>query len=416
MLKRLQLWVLVPALAACVVAGGAPASAGAAPGDPPIVTRSPASGAAVAADDLGLKVEFSCPAYTKETEERVDEEGEEIVVKVPGEVDDYGVHFSTGTAIGPDGLLTTAGFGDDGEGLVDDAGSGNCSAELDLPEIPVPADLYSGTIYWQAYRECDACDPDEYEAGPVNAMVVTPNVEDAELELEDHVFAGLLTKVSFSTFSDLTGALIVLQRWDGKEWLEMDEAPAGEGGGSDFFVKFKKPSRTAVRVVIATPGIGVVYATEPRKLTVRDAGAKRSVGAGDEGAYDVPGPEQGKVRAEQMKVVDGGQALVGLLARVEAKCTAGAASATTQAKVMVKRAHIAPDGSVTAELHTHSATPATITLVGDLHDRQFTGELTTTFLSCSGSRQLELDLGGIPPEPEPEDKGEAAQDKSGMPS
>ncbi len=392
------------ALASCgiVLAAALPGLASAAPGDPPIVTKSPASGATVAASDLGVKVEFGCPAYTKSRETKDGEDGEEIVVDELGDADEYGVHFSTGTAIGPDGLLTTAGFGDDGEGLVDVAADKvTCSAELNLPDKPVPADLYSGTIYWQAYRNCDACEPAEYEAGPVNAMVVTPNVEDPELELEDHVFAGLLTKVSFSTFSDLTGASVVLQRWDGKEWLAMDEAPAGEGGDSEFFVKFKRPARTAVRVVIAAPGVGVAYATEPRKLTVRGADAKRSVGPGDEGVYLPLKAERAKAPAH-FKVEDGGAALVDLFARVESKCVAPGASVPYLAKVAVKRAHIAPDGSVTAELHTKSATPATITLTGDLHDRQFSGELTTSFLNCSGSRQLELDLGGLPQKSEDE--------------
>jgi hypothetical protein len=400
--KPLKLSVIAMASCAVVLAAALPGPASAAPGDPPIVTKSPASGSTVAANDLGLKVEFGCPAYTKSTETKDGEDGEEIVVKEPGDADEYGVHFSTGTAIGPDGLLTTAGFGDDGEGLVDVAADKvTCSAELNLPEGPVPADLYSGTIYWQAYRNCDACEPAEYEAGPVNAMVVTPNVEEPELELEDHVFAGLLTKVSFSTFSDLSGASIVLQRWDGKRWLEMDEAPAGEGGDSDFYVKFKRPAHTAVRVVIAAPGVGIAYATEPRKLTVRDADAKRSVGYGDEGVYLPLKAERAKAPAH-FKVEDDGAALVDLFARVESRCTAGLVSATTYAKVEIKRAHIAPDGSVTAELHTKGATPATITLVGDLHDRQFSGELSTSFLNCSGSRQLELDLGGLPQKSEDE--------------
>ena len=379
-----------------------PGQASAAPGDPPIVTKSPASGSMVAASDLGLKVEFGCPAYIKSTETKDGEDGEEIVVNELGDADEYGVRFSTGTAIGSDGLLTTDGFGDDGEGLVDVASDKiTCSAELELPEGPIPADLYSGTIYWQAYRNCDACEPAEYEAGPVNAMVVTPNVEDPELELEDHVFAGLLTKVSFSTFSDLSGASIVLQRWDGKEWLEMDEAPAREGGDSEFFVKFKRPAHTAVRAVIAAPGVGIAYATEPQKLTVRDAGGKRSVGTDDEGVYLPLKAERAKAPAH-FKVEDDGAALVDLFARVESRCVAAGAAVPYLAKVAVKRAHIAPDGSVTAELHAKSATPATITLVGDLHDRQFSGELSTSFLNCSGSRQLELDLGGLPQKSEDE--------------
>jgi hypothetical protein len=152
---------------------------------------------------------------------------------------------------------------------------------------------------------------------------------------------------------------------------------------------------------VAAPGVGIAYATEPQKLTVRDADGKRSVGTDDEGVYLPLKAERAKAPAH-FKVEDDGAGLVGLFARVETRCTAAGTAVPYLAKVAVKRAHIAPDGSVTAELHTKSATPATITLVGDLNDRQFSGELSTSFLNCSGLRQLELDLGGLPQKSEEE--------------
>jgi hypothetical protein len=396
---RPALLAALAALASLVVALVLTSGAGAVPGDPPITTKAPASGSTVPANDLGMKVEFGCPAYTKSIEdEGDDDEKPKAPKRVAGGLDDYGVRFSTSPARGGDGLLTTAGFGEEeGEGEVDAASDhANCTSELDLPEKPVPADLYSGTIYWQAYRACESCGAAEYEAGPVNSMIVVPNVEDPELEPEDHLYAGFLTKVSFSTGAELSGATLVLQRWNGTEWIEVEAIAASADGEADYFVKFPKPARTALRVAITAPG--VFYPLEPRKVTIQAPGKKHSVGVDDDGAYLVPTGER-KSAPAHFKVADDGQVLVGLRARVEARCTTGAASTTTFATVAVKRAHIAPDGSVTAERHTTGPTPALVTLAGNLHEGHFSGELTTSFLNCTGTRQVEADLGGVPHEP-----------------
>jgi hypothetical protein len=370
-------------------------TASALPGDPPIKTISPASGATVPAEDLGLTVTFSCPAYSKDVEG--DDEDER---KIVGDGDDYGVHFSTGSKIGADGLLTTAGFGDEGEGLVDVAADKTtCSAELQLPSKPVPADLYRGTIYWQAYRACEGCTPDEYEAGPVNSMVVTPNVEDAELTLEPHVYAGYLTKVEFSTAADLTGATFVLQRVTKGAWTEIESAPAGSSGEAAFFTKLAA-GKTQLRVLVTAPGFEL--GLEPQKLTVRGPGGKSSVGGSDDGLYEVDKPEGAKAPAH-FKVDDDGTVLGALHAQVIATCRSGLTSTQAVAKVALKRARIAPDGTVVAEATTNGRTPAHVTLAGNLHDRHFSGELTTTYLNCTGSRDFEADLGG---KPQPEDAKE----------
>lgn len=379
------------AAAVALAAFGAVASA--LPGDPPITTISPVNGASVPADDLGLNVTFSCPAYSK------DVEGEdEDQKKIAGTADDYGVHFSTGAAIGHDGLLTTAGFGDEGEGLVDVAADKKtCSAELQLPSKPVPADLYRGAIYWQAYRACEGCTPDEYEAGPVNKMVVTPNVELAELTLEPHVYAGYLTKVEFSTASDLTGATFVLQRITKGAWTEIESAPADSGGEASFFTKLAA-GKTQLRVLVTAPGFEL--GLEPQKLTVRKPGGKSSVDGSDDGLYEVDKPEGAKSPAH-FKVEDDGTVLGGLHAQVVATCrSSGITSVQAVAKVALKRARIAPDGTVVAEATTKGRTPAHVTLVGNLHDRHFSGELTTAYLDCTGDRDFEADLGG---KPQPED-------------
>jgi hypothetical protein len=139
-----------------------------------------------------------------------------------------GVHFSTSSRTGSDGLLGTVGFGDEGEGLVD----------------------------------------------------VTPVVELPELSLEDHVYAGYLTKIGFSTASDLTGATFVLQRITKGAWTEIESAPAEASGEVSFFTKLAA-GKTRLRVLITAPGFEL--GLEPQKLTVREPGGSSSVDGSDDG-------------------------------------------------------------------------------------------------------------------------------------
>ncbi|MBS1892475.1 MAG: hypothetical protein JST59_14355 [Actinobacteria bacterium] len=357
------------------------------PGDPPIKALSPKDGASIPATDLGIKVTFACPAYSTD----IENEGEDDEKKVAGSIDDYEVHFSTGTTRGPDGVLTTAGFGEDGEGLVDPGPEkGTCSAELSLPEGPVPVALYSGVVHWQAFRTCDGCDSDQYETGPVSAFTVTPDVEEPELNVQDHVYAGYLTRVAFSTGSDLGRAQVVLQRWNGQEWLEVEKLDADSGGETAFFVKFKEPAKTPIRAVITAPGI--TYPLEPQTLNVRKAGKKRAVDAADDGKYLVDKSERATAPA-RFTVANDGKLLRGLRASVPATCRAGAAAVNVQASVALKRARIAPDGTVVGMAVSHGETPAIVTIVGSLHDRHFSGQLTTTYLNCTGSREIDAELG-----------------------
>lgn len=393
-------------LAVLVTIAAITSSASAMPGDAPIRSLSPLKGSSVPASD-DINVTFACPAYVievvdesdgdsekdpgDEEDEEQEEEGKEKEDKVPGGADDYGVRFSTSAAIGSDGRLTTAGFGeDDGDAPADaEDDKVTCDAELPLPDEPVSTDLYSGTIYWQAYRSCEGCDPGEYETGPVNSMVVTPDVEEPELEFEDHVYAGYLTRVDFSTGSDLRGAELVLQHWNGDEWLETTRLPGDADGDSAFFVKVEKRAEVPLRVVVTAPGVNDPL--KPERLNVRRVAQKWSVGEAEDGTYRVDRRDPSTAPAH-FKVADDGRVLEKLRAWVPATCETGDASALVGAGVALRRARIAPDGTVIAKATTHGATPAVVTLVGDLHDREFSGELTTTFLNCTGRRDVEADL------------------------
>jgi len=361
--------------------------ASALPGDPPINSLSPASGASVPATDSGIKVGFACPAFSAD-------------VEILGGVRDYGVRVSTSAVLGPDGLLTPAGFGaSNGSVPVKPAGDGvSCGAELSLSGLPVPAPLFSGTIYWQPFRFCPGCETG-FEAGPVTPLVITPDIKAPELSFEAQVYAGYLTKVTFSTLSDLTGARVLLQRWDGTEWQEVGNVSAGAGKVS-YFLALRAPALVPLRVALTAPGVFLPLL--PRLLNVLPPGARRSVDAKDDGRYLVPERERSTAPGH-FRITRDGRLLEGLRASVPATCTSGEATAPTTATVALRRARIAPDGTVIARATTHGATPAVVTLAGRVHDRHFSGELTTTFLSCTGTRHLEARL-----------VGEKAKGKSGV--
>jgi hypothetical protein len=374
--------------------------AAALPGDPPITAVSPADGANVPAVEEGLKVSYSCPGYrsgveTVEEEVEVENEGGEIElvvveksIPVLADHGSYGVIFSTESALGPDGRLKTAGFGEAGEAEAEVVkGTPNCSSELELPTTPNPAALYHGRVYWQAFRECEGC-LSGFETGPVQSFVVVPTIEEAEINYENHVYGGYMTKVSFFASSGLKGAKVALQRWTGTEWLTMAEEPGTEAGENSFYVTLGAGHRLLRPVVIGT---GVTLTLEEKAKTVRRAkkGPRTPVATG-KWTYALK-PER-KSFPLTFRVTNGGTMLRGLTASVEAICKGPAKGqkTTIEASSSVKSVPIAPDGSVVAHFATTGATPTTVTLTGSFFAGRFNGLLTSEFLgNCLGFRQFE---------------------------
>jgi hypothetical protein len=141
--------------------------------------------------------------------------------------------------------------------------------------------------------------------------------------------------------------------------------------------------------VVAAPGIEV--GLEPQKLKVRKLGGESSVDESDDGRYLVAEKERATAPAH-LEVSADGTVVGDLVARVPATCTTGSASAPASAKVVMKRARIAPDGTVVGEAKTKERRRRSSPSPCDLHDKHFSGELTTTYLSCSGTREFEADL------------------------
>jgi hypothetical protein len=383
------------ALASLLVA----AIAAALPGDPPIATLSPADNAAVPAVAEGLKVGFSCPAYRSaeeviETEVKNEEEEIEIekeTVTTLGGNEAYGVHFANSPALGSDGRLSTAGFGEAGEGEAEVVkGTPNCTSELELPTTLNPAVLYSGRVYWQAYRECEGCETG-YETSPVRSFLVVPTVPEAEINFENHLFGGYLTKVAFTSGAELKGTTVQLQEWSGTGWTTIATEPGNNSFVNSFFVKFQ-PGRRLLRPVVV--GNGVTVALEEKARVVRKAKGGPSP-AVKSGTWEVVGTAT--TREEEpltFKVTAGGTMLAGLTGYAEAVCRGAtkAEDVTIESTAAVHKARIAPDGSVAAVSYSTGATPAAVYLTGSFFEGHFTGEINSNFANCAGFRQFEATL------------------------
>jgi len=376
----------------------APGFAKALPGDPPIVPLGPANGAIVPADEFGIKVSFQCPAYHSEEDEEEEEEEEggagSEVKPTPEDEDladasDYTVRFSTSPATESDGRLSTAGFGEEyGEGFPDPGSDKvTCATDLELPANFAPVALYQGTIYWQAARQCDAC-ASEWEAGPVRSFNLVPNVEEPELDLQEHVYAGYLTDIGFSSFSDLTGATIELQRFEHGAWAPLAQEPAQSSDEAAFFVKLPA-AHTALRTVLKTATISLPLA--PQKVTIHKLGKRRSTSAHDDGRYLAAPKKERATMPVSLMITDRGKELRGLRAAVEATCPGPTPAQDAKLKVAatLRSARIAPDGTVVGQMLTKGPQPAYVTLVGQLFDHRLSGTLTTSFAGCSGTREIE---------------------------
>lgn len=409
--------VTLTVLAAVLLLGLVLANKAAAlPGDTPITAVGPADGANVPAVEEGLKVTYTCPVYRTveelveeeiplppkevippeeeelpppEEEELPEEEVEVIEKLVPvfGNSENYGVIFSTGSALGTNGRLVSTGFGEAGEAEAEVVkGTPSCTSELELPTSPNPAVLYQGRVYWQAFRECEGC-PSGFETGPVQSFVVVPTIEEAEITYENHVFAGYMTKVSFFASASLKGAKVALQRWTGTEWLTLSEEPGTESGENSFFITLGAGHRLLRPVLVGT---GVTLPLEEKAKTIRRVRKGTARIPIQTGNYAYALKSQREEFPLSFRVTQGGTMLTGFRAAVEAVCRGpNKEKVTREAASSVRSVPIAPNGDVVAHFATTGATPSTVTLTGSFFSGRFTGLLTSSFLNCSGFREFE---------------------------
>jgi hypothetical protein len=403
---RLALIVLAVSLLSLL---GFAAGASALPGDPPIVSLTPADGINVPALEEGMTVRYSCPAY-RTAEEVVEEEGGEepeegeeeappAMVPVFGTTENYGVAFSTGTALGKDGRLVSTGFGEGGNVEAEAIkGTPNCISELVLPPAPNPPALYAGRVYWQPYRECEECLLG-YETGPVHSFVVQPTDEEAELTLEDHIFGGYMTKIGFFGDAGLKGARVQLQLWNGSAWTTLAEELGTAAGENSFYVKLGAGHKLLRPVVVGTPGTELGLEATGRTVRKVKKGTATGVQTGS-WVYALKGEQEEFPLT--FTVAKNGTELRGLNAAVEAFCAPPIpipapfpplASVPTEATSAVKSARISPEGTVVAHFVTPGATPTVanvVSLTGAFFNGRFTGILSSSFLgNCRGFREFE---------------------------
>ena len=415
----LLLLIAVCAIAGLVVGIG---SAGASPAvAPPISLQNPPEGATVPASEEPILVQFSCPTFVYEPGELIEEEevkepekpeggeggegegeGEEESGPPPapvfgppvlGGAEEYAVHFSTSPAVDSAGKLGTSGFGEKGEGEAEaiKGQPGVCASELELPTTPTPATLYSGRVYWQAYRSSEVA-PDQVEVGPVHSFVLYPHIEEPELSFREQIFAGYLTKVSFSYFSELGGGVLQLQEWNGSAWETIAEAPGSNRGENAFFIKIKKAGHHLFRVYTPTtnPGLGL----EPVVKVIRPLPKTRVTTPIEDGPYVAASQEQQKESPIAFTVHNGGRLLRNLTLEVETICKGPtkAQNVTIEIPAHLEHARIAPDGTVFGVTKTKGPEAWTITLTGSLFAGRFQGELSTSYLNCIGYRTIDAIL------------------------
>ncbi len=355
---------------ALVLALALASTAGALPGDPPIVPLAPAEGATVPANAAGIPVSFACPAYTREIY------GE---TRDPGTYEDYDVRFSNAPALGPDGRLAARPFGSDAGARLSPADPAACMATLDTYNSASSPEIVGGRVFWQAYRRCAGC-PGGYETAPVRSFIIRPDVQ-GTLKLPAAVYAGYLAVYRFESPALLAGADALLQRRGRTSWLTVVKKRFSQK--TDFVAKLPA-GRQRLRVRIETPG-GAFDLAE-RTLTVR-RGGRRVTSGRDDGSYGARKPPSNSTL--RFKVSKDGTVLRDFRASLAAFCVG---PTLEQNRVIVafaalRSARIAPDGSVTGLLETSSG--ARVLLTGRLRNRSFKGHVVTQFSTCTGSRDLD---------------------------
>ena len=411
---------LLAAAAALLVLVLEVGSAGATPATgPEIVPLSPPEGAPVPAGSEALSVSFACPGYVYEEGELIEpeepkeeggegeeegEEGEEKEAVTPpaptftppviGGAEGYAVHFSTSPDVNAAGQLSTAGFGEAGEGSSEPVkGTGACSSELELPKTPNPAALYEGKIYWQAFRE-SALRPDGVEVGPVRSFTVFPYIEKMELELREQIFNGYLTKAFYYGSAELAGAVVKLQLLEGGAWQTIAEAPGNEAGENTFFFKPKKAGHHLLRVVAGGSSGKPEVASEPTVKAVRQPTKARVTSSADDGVYVAASAKEREESPITFNVNDNGSQLRNVKLEAETICKGQTKYQDVAIEIPAHLTHarIAPDGTVFGVTKTAGPEAWTVTLSGSIFQGRFQGELSISHANCTGYRSIDAIL------------------------
>ncbi len=345
--------------------------------EPPIAYLSPALFQQEPVVHGGVEVTYTCPSYPG------------------GDARSYGVRFSNGDARGADGRLTGSERYWLGEAAVLPGTSpGTCRSQLLLPNSPSPAALFLGPIAWQVSRRCSGC-TGGWDVAPLSWVLLTPNVEGAELGRPARIYAGYLTRFTFHADVDLSGTEISIQgigrKFGSGGWTDLARAPYDPGGENSFFLKL--PAGTHKLRVNFYLSNGLSQGLGPEEVRILRPNRSRATGGRDDGAYSSLPAALAEQNQASFEVTGAGRALRRLEVAIPVSCQGGPPSLTT-AIARLRFARIAPDGSVTGRSLSRGPTPAQVTLEGRLRHGRFRGTATTTFSSCSGSREFSATLDG----------------------
>jgi hypothetical protein len=345
--------------------------------EPPIAYLSPAQFQQVPVTHGGVEVTFTCPSYPD------------------GDARDYGVRISNGDARGSDGRLIASGpYWTSEAAALPGSTPGTCHSELLLPSSPYPPALFLGPIAWQVYRSCPGCQGG-WEVAPLSWVILTPNVEGAELSGPRRIYAGYLTRFAFLTAVDLSGTEIAVQgigRKFGKggSWTDLARAPYDPDGENTFFLKLPAGThKLRVNIYFGVLSQGLPY----KEVRVLRPSGPRATSAHDDGNYSSHPASFAEQNQASFEIADEGKVLRKLKVAIPVTCQDASPPLTT-AIAGLRFAQIAPDGTVTGRMLSRGKTPAYVTLAGRLRHRRFHGTVTTAFSSCRGSREFSAALGG----------------------
>jgi hypothetical protein len=296
------------------------------PGDPGFEPLTPADGATLPVDPGGIGVTFTCPVYRKFTTGDFSLYGGPV---------DYGVSFSTSSALGPDGRLADLVAIQPGSATV----GGNCASAMSPGGAERPQET-PGTYYWQVWRLCTGCQG-SYETGPVRSFTLRSGAK-VRVGSPGKAYAGYPLLVPVTAAGAPNGAKVTLQRKQGRGWRAVgSDAVVGER--AEPIVELPRGT-VRLRAVVRIGGQSV---TSPVRGVAVARAAGWSTGSGDDGAY---AGRAGGERSVRLRVTDGGRSIKGFKAYVAMLCpSVTPGQFTTQiGTAATGRVRIAPDGRFVA--------------------------------------------------------------------
>ncbi len=350
-------------------------SAAAYPGtpiEPPVPYLAPPGFASMPVTKGGVDVTYACPSYPS------------------GGASDYAVRFSNGGEKGADGRLIAAGPYFAGEAPAQlGLQAGTCVSHLQLPTTTSPAALYLGTVAWPVTRRCWGCQYG-WEVGSLGWVFLTPNVEGAELTAPKHLYAGYLSRFTFHASADLGATELALQgigrKLGPRGWTDLARTSYDPAGENALLVKLPA-GRHKLRVNFYAAGTSQGLPNE--EFTIEKPTGPWSTGARDDGRYSLF-PSSAQPRWPVLEVGGEGRVLRDLRVPVSLDCGAPTGGHDTAAALIagIRSARVGPDGIVVGRALRQDESRTYVELVGRLRHRRFSGTVTATAGSCSGSRDF----------------------------